>query len=173
MVAPFPLVLREADINPEIDATFSLVDKAVYTIRNIRGEMKVPPGTATDVYIIGINGDPHARILKDNLGIVQALVRVGKLEVVTAEPDLGVAATGVVDSLKIAIPLPAEMLVQEKVRLSKEQERLSTSLEKLRTQLSNEEFVAKAPAALLDKQRELRSQTERELEAVQTKLAQL
>ena len=32
--APYPKTIREADINPDINNTFELVDKVVYTIRN-------------------------------------------------------------------------------------------------------------------------------------------
>lgn len=173
LVAPYPQLLNEADLNPTIENTFSLVDRAVYTIRNIRGEMKVPPGIPIDIHLVGEANDPQLHTLDENQSIIASLVRMGTLTVHTSEPNLPFVATGVLDRLKIMIPVPAELLKQERTRLTKEQERLSDNLAKLDQQLSNQEFVANAPAALIAKQRELRQQTQSELDSLQQKLSQL
>ena len=163
IVSPYPQVVRDSDMNPHIDHTFDLVERVIYTIRNIRGEMKLATNVATDVYIIGNEGDPTYTLLKKHLNIVSALIRSKKIEMHTQEPKLGFASTGVIDTLKIMIPLPEELIKQEKVRLAKEQERLATSLDKIRSQLSNEEFVGKAPPQLIEKQKSMMQQTEKEL----------
>lgn len=170
IVSPYPKVILEGDINPEIDYTFDLVERVVYTIRNIRGEMKVAPGTATDVHIVGKAGDANLEILRKQSHIVSSLVRTKNVEIHTEEPALGFASTGVVDTLKIMIPLPDEMLQQEKGRLIKEQERLSASLDRIKTQLSNDDFVSKAPPQLIEKQRALMASTEKELSEIAGKL---
>jgi valyl-tRNA synthetase len=46
-------------------------------------------------------------------------------------------------------------------------------LEKMRAQLENKEFVDKAPAALIDKQRDTLLQTENKLKEIDTKLLSL
>ena len=63
---PYPQALRETDLNPAAEAAFALMEQVVYTIRNIRGEMKLPPGAATDVYIIGQAEDPDWKVIQDN-----------------------------------------------------------------------------------------------------------
>lgn len=173
IIAPYPQVIREADINPQIEKTFHLVGELVYTIRNIRGEMKLPPNATTDVHIVGSDNDPAFKIAKDGLPIITALVRTNILKTHTAEPQLGMASASLVHGLKVIIPIPQELLQQEQGRLSKEKERLQLSLEKLQAQLSNEEFVSRAPPHLIEKQRTLLSQTEKELELVVTKLKDL
>lgn len=171
IVAPYPKVIRESDINPEIDQTFSMMEQVIYTIRNIRGEMKLSPGIATDLYIIGEAADTDWQIIKSNIQMIAALVRTQKIEVLTAQPSLGFTCTGVYRSLKIILPLPEELLKQELQRLTKEKDKLAISLEKLRTQLSNADFVSRAPAQLIEKQQQQLAQGENELKEISQKLA--
>lgn len=173
IVAPYPRVIREGDINPKIDETFALVERVVYSIRNIRGEMKLTPGMATDVHIVGKSTDSQYQIVDQNRSIIQALVRTNKIEMHTQEPKVGFACTGAVDTLKIMVPLPEEMLKQEKTRLHKEKERLTLSLEKVRSSLGNPDFVSKAPPALIEKQQQQCTQTEKELAEISAKLNEL
>ncbi len=43
IVSPFPKVIRSSDMNDEINRSFKVLGEVVYAIRNIRGEMKIPP----------------------------------------------------------------------------------------------------------------------------------
>lgn len=173
IIAPYPQVIRESDCNRAIDETFDLVGNVVYTIRNIRGEMKLPPNAATDVHIVGAETDPALDVIKHNMNIITALVRINTFQTHTQEPAIGLSATGVLNTLKVIIPIPEDLLKQEKIRLSKEQERLSTSLEKMRQQFSNPDFVSKAPPQLIEKNKNLMQQTEKELSEVTAKLKKI
>lgn len=173
IVAPYPQIIRESDINAEIDQTFDGVEKVIYAIRNIRGEMKLTPGTATDVYIMGSRANPLYGILEKNGKIVQALVRINTFELTEAEPTVGFASTALLDGMKIIIPLPEELVKQEKKRLEKERERLVVNLDKLKAQFENADFVSKAPPQLLEKQKTLMDKTEKELEEITVKLGQI
>jgi valyl-tRNA synthetase len=168
LVAPYPTKLDET--NQEIEDLFHLMEQIVYTIRNIRGEMKLSPGTATDVYIIGQSDDPEWQAVREHVTIIAALVKTTKIIVQTQEPTIGFACTGIYHALKIQLPLPDEMLKQEKIRLNKEQEKLEVSLEKLQNQLSNSDFVNRAPAQLIEKNKAQLSQTEQELREIKEKL---
>ncbi len=173
IIAPYPTVVRNEDIDADINNAFALVEQTVYTIRNIRGEMKLPPSTATDVHIIGRNGGSSLETLRTNSGIIQALVRTHKIEIHHSEPQLEFASTGMVGPLKVMIPLPADLVDRERSRLDKEQVKLTQAVEKLRGQLQNQAFVDKAPANLIEKQRSLLEQNERKLDEISDKLKQL
>lgn len=170
MVSAYPQVIRTQDINPEIEQAFSSVEKVVYAIRNIRGEMKIPPGTPSEVFIVGNAKDPLFNLIQKHRDIISALVRISSLQFHKEELKTGLSSTAVVESIKIQIPLPEQMQKQELTRLEKEKERLTTSLEKVRTQLNNAEFVQNAPPALIDKQKQLLQKTEQELKAIIDKL---
>jgi valyl-tRNA synthetase len=173
IVAAYPLVISENAINPQIDQAFDLMEQIVYTIRNIRGEMKLPPGMSTDVYIIGAVNDPEWNIVKENQGMIGALVRTNKVELLNSEPALDFGCTGVCHALKIILPLPQDMLKQEKSRLIKEKEKLIVALDKIALQLNNSEFVSRAPAPLIEKMQNQQRQTEKELQEIQAKLETL
>lgn len=170
IIAPYPQVIRESDINPKINATFALMEQVVYTIRNMRGEMKIPPTTATDIYVIGNASDPDFEIVQNSSSIISALIRTHKITVSTVEPHIGLSSTGVQNKLKIMLPLPEEMLQQEKNRLAKEREKVIASIQKLESQLNNQEFVARAPAQLIEKQQAQLKQSQNELAEMERKL---
>ncbi|WP_039358515.1 valine--tRNA ligase [Candidatus Protochlamydia amoebophila] len=171
LVAPYPLRIGEK--NQKVEALFALMEQIVYTIRNIRGEMKLSPGTATDVYIIGQADDPEWQSAREHITMISALVKTRQILVETEEPKIGFACTGVYHALKIQLPLPEELLKQEKTRLNKEQEKLEISLEKLKNQLSNTDFVSRAPVHLIEKQNQQLFQTEQELREIKEKLMTL
>lgn len=173
IVAPYPQLVRAADLAPSIEDTFALVENMVYTIRNIRGEMKLPINVATAIHIVGKAGDAHFNIIDNHRHIIAALVKTTGIEMHQDEPSIGFASTGLLDGLKVVIPLPEELLNQEVARLQKEKERLGASVERLRNQLANQEFVANAPKQLVDKQKASLLQTEKELAEVGSKLASL
>lgn len=168
-VAPFP-VPRETDINADAEQAFSFMEKVIYTIRNIRGEMKLPPGTATDIHIVGSPSHSDFQMVEKNQGMITSLVKTKNVQFHAAEPNLGFSSFGLIESLKIAIPLPSEMLNQEKDRLIKEQDKLNAALEKLREVLSNPEFISKAPPQLIEKQKNAYTQNEKELAEITAKL---
>lgn len=173
IVAPYPQVIRESDINPEIDTTFDLVERVVYAIRNMRGEMKLPPGMATDVQVIGQESDPNFSIIKHNKGIITALVKTNAFEMHTNEPNSGFAGTAMIDKLKIRLPLPEQMAQQESTRLTKERDRLEANVSRMQVQLSNADFVKNAPPQLIEKQQQQLEQAKNELHAITDKLKSL
>lgn len=170
IVSPYPKPIRENDINQKIDETFAVMEEVVYTIRNIRGEMKLPPGISTDIYIINPAKDPFFPIVQENSKIISSLVKTNKIEFHQNEPKIGFASTGVFHSLKIMIPLPEDLVQQEINRLSKEKERLESALEKIQIQLSNTDFVSRAPTHLIEKHQKQLSQNEKELKEIKEKL---
>lgn len=170
IVAPYPQVICKEDINADINHAFCLVGQIIYSIRNIRGEMKIPPAKETAVHIVGSPTSSNLSIVTKNSNIIKALVRTNSIQFHTHEPQLGFTSTGTIEDLKIIIPMPEDLSQHELERLDKERERLTKLLEKLHTQISNPEFAGKAPPELISKQKDLLSRTEKELDEVTSKL---
>lgn len=171
MVAAYPQVIRESDRAPEIESNFAIVEKVVYAIRNLRGEMKLPPGAAIDIHISGDSGSSSYQALKNNGNILQALIKTNSLTLASEDPaEQRPACTAFAEGLKITVPIPAELLAQEAARLKKEQEKLLTSSERLRQQLANPEFTQNAPAQLVEKQKQQLQQSELDLQEIAQKL---
>jgi valyl-tRNA synthetase len=174
LVAPYPTVIRRSDLAPHIDKAFAVVEEVVYAIRNVRGEMKIPPSAATDIHIIGDANSDTFQAVANNSNILKALIKTNLVELHSgSEPKIDHASTALVQGLKIAIPIPQEMLAKEKIRLQKEQEKTAASLERIKAQLDNQEFVKNAPPQLIEKQRQLLQKTEAELQEITLKLSGL
>ncbi len=173
IIASYPTVIRESDCHTDIDHAFEIIERIVYTIRNLRGEMKLPINVVTDVHVIGPEKEEQIMLIKENLSIIQALVKINKFELHSDEQHFGAASSTIIGNLKICIPIPEELLKQEKARLIKEKERLTLTIDKMRNQLLNQEFVAKAPPTLIQKHTAQLAQNEKELTDVLTKLDQM
>lgn len=160
IVAPYPTVIAEADIDPEIEKTFALMDRIVHAVRNIRAEMQLAPNILTDLLLKAPENDPTLALLQQNEGMLKALVRIGKIEPGEAQ---GFAASSVIEGLTLIIPLPEEMKEKERLRLVKQQEKLIQQEHQMRTKLANEKFVEKAPKELIDECRHQLQQIENQL----------
>ena len=64
-------MICESDLHPDIEERFAFLEKIIYTIRNIRGEMNIPPNVATDIYLMGD--------FQENLELLRALVKIDKI----------------------------------------------------------------------------------------------
>jgi valyl-tRNA synthetase len=164
----YPTVVLQEAISLEIEDTFNLIDQVVYAIRNIRGEMKLAPSMSTDIYLVTSNSK-----IKENSGIISALVPTKKIFITNQEPSLVFKGTCMIEDIKIHIPLPEEMQQQEKLRLQKEKEKQALQLKKIHDQLSNQAFIEKAPRPLVDKLEDQLKQTKESLNEIEKKLNEL
>ncbi|MCH9703499.1 MAG: valine--tRNA ligase [Chlamydiae bacterium] len=158
-LAAYPKPFKKEDV--EAEESFAFVQKVVHQIRNIRGEMKIPPQMAVDLYFSN----------EVESSIISALVKTGKVEVTKKAPEFDFAAMAAIGSLKVTIPLPAELAEKEKQRLSKERERISQSLEKTRQLLANDSFLEKAKPELITAKKKSLEQMEEELATINQKLS--
>lgn len=173
IIAAYPQVIRLVDIDPEIEKTFAFLDEVIRTIRNIRAEMQLPPGTATDIHIHASAVEEQRSLIETNVGIIQALVRVQNIAFSAEEKKLPFSASSLVGNLKIVIPLPQEFKEKEKIRLLKEKEKSIAQQNSLRGQLANTAFLEKAPPALIEKLKGQLLQMEKELEETIKKLEEI
>lgn len=170
MVAPYPQVIDEQMIDKKAEEAFRLFEEIIYAVRNIRGEMKLPPNVSTPIHIIGNPALEQSQLIESHKSIISALVKTSGVELHQIEPKLAFASTAMVCGFKIIIPLPEELEKKEELRLIKEKERIGQAIEKTKTQLENPNFIERAPTALVDKLKlQLKSAIE-EFQEVENKL---
>lgn len=172
IVAPYPQPFCLNQIK-NVQEDFDFLQKIVYAVRNIRGEMKIPPGTASDVFFVSQDQDPKRLLVQENLLVITALVKIGKAHFAEVDPQQALSSMNVIDTLKVIIPIPEELAKQEFLRLKKEEDRLQILLEKTQVQLANEDFVKRAPQELIAKQNDLLQKTQNELAEVRFKLEKI
>jgi len=171
MISAWPQSISEfADADAERD--FALLQELIGAIRNIRGEMNVPAGKTADVLIAG-NGQ-YSQIISGNMNYFKHLARVSSIR---CHPNLRrpkLAASAVVKNLELFVPLAGLINVKvERGRLEKERARIERLLESLNIHLHSHEFLAKAPEAVVTRERQKKSELEVSLGKVESNLAQL
>jgi len=170
IIAPYPTLIAEKDIQPRIDQTFALMDQVLHAVRTIRAEMQLPPNVTTPLFIQGKKEDPHVKVVEENQGMLKALVRVGEMHFGEKKVPEGFTASQMVNNLTLIIPLPEEMREKEKIRLEKLQEKLIQQENQMRSQLANENFVQRAPKELVEKSRQNLANVEKQLAEIGKKL---
>ncbi len=123
---------------------------AVRAIRNRRAEMNVPPSKKAKVYI----ATAHKATFKQGGVFMQRLASASEVEIADSfEIDGSVCI--VTQDAKIYIPMGELVDFEaEKARLNKELAAVQKDLDFVNNKLSNENFVAKAPANVVAAQRE-------------------
>ncbi len=169
--APYPTIVYPADIDSAIEDEFAKADSLVHAIRTIRAEMQIPPGTPSSLIIVA--SEENLQFAEKHAGILQALVRLEKIQYSTKDMELPSSSNAIVGDYKLILPLPAELKEKEKVRLVKEQEKLIQEQHRARAQLGNADFVEKAPSHLVEKLRAAAAQAEKELFEISQKLEKL
>jgi valyl-tRNA synthetase len=171
MIAPWPVAGERDEAAEE---HFTVLIELVRSIRNARAESNVEPGRWIEAEVFAGRRAAAFEEARLELGLL-ARIADDKL-VIHAEPpheieqSLTVVAADVVASLPLAgmVDLDAERsrLEKELVQAQEEQKRANASLQ-------NEAFVSRAPAQVVDQQRNrLRVSTE-QIEVLTRRLAQL
>ena len=171
VIAPWPEAGDPEWISDSEEADAALVQEAVDCLRNVRGELDVPPREATDVYVSG----PAESIerLRAHAGWFNALVPITELRF-DAEPDAGqFASTGVIHDTSISVIVPASMLEAERARVEKEIARLEKEVDRLGKKLGNESFTSRAPEAVVAKEQDKLTRAESELAQLRDKQSSL
>ena len=149
MVSDWPVYKEEFDFSVE-EQEMDRIMEAIRAIRNRRAEMNVPPSKKAKYFIATAYKDTF-----EKAGIfMQRLASCSEAEVGDSFEIDGAVCIVTADA-KIYIPL-GELVDfdQEIARLNKEKEKVLKDLEFIDKKLNNENFVAKAPKAVVDGQRE-------------------
>ena len=122
----------------------------IKSIRNTRAEKKVSDNKKINCEILIKNN-----IYKDTLAYIQKLALIDELKVVEQSEFSSNAVTLTFNDVVVNLPLDSMVdSVAEKERIEKEIIRLQSEIERSERLLSNEGFVAKAPAKLIDSEKE-------------------
>ncbi|PKN05877.1 MAG: valine--tRNA ligase, partial [Deltaproteobacteria bacterium HGW-Deltaproteobacteria-7] len=151
MVSKFP-VAAEAGENQAAEKEMEMLMEIITSIRNIRGEMRIPPSQKLKV-LISVADEQTKKTIETGRGYILNLSNLESLavEVNLVEPR-GVA-TGVVGATKIFVPLSGIVdIAGEKARLEKELAKVSKDLEQSSRKLSNSDFRDKAAPEIIQKE---------------------
>ena len=153
MRQPFP-VSDGARLDPQAESDIEWIKAVITVIRNIRGEMRIPPGKALDVYLHNGKDIDRERLAANH----NFMCRLAKLERITwlnAEDSAPASATGLVGDMEILVPMAGLIDKDAEIeRLGKEIEKLRKEVARGESKLRNPNFVDKAPDEVVAKERE-------------------
>ena len=153
IVKPFPIV-DEALYCAPAESEIVWLQDFILGIRQVRGEMNIPPGKILPCFIQNLNSQDEV-FVSNNMSI---LLTLGKLENITQlnknEPAPE-SATTLVGEMRVLIPLTGLIdKNQEITRLNKEINKLTLKQRQFSGKLSNEKFITAAPRAVVEKERQ-------------------
>ncbi|WP_145501095.1 valine--tRNA ligase [Yersinia similis] len=153
MLQPFP-EYDASQVDEQALSDLEWIKQTIIAVRNIRAEMNIAPGKPLEVMLRGANTQAQRRVL-ENQSFIQSLARLSSLTLL-AEGDKGpVSVTKLVEGAEVLIPMAGLIdKATELDRLAKEVAKLDAEIERIEGKLGNEGFVARAPEAVVAKERE-------------------
>jgi valyl-tRNA synthetase len=148
---PEPCRFRE---HPQAAADMERVMEVISAIRNIRGEMDVPPSKEIAV-ILSCGSEESLRLMKHNEGAIIGLVRISDLAIGIDIEQPQDASIQVAGDVQIFVPLKGLVDVEaEEQRLLKEIGKIEKEIEQFSKKLESPAFVDRAPAEIVAKERQ-------------------
>ena len=162
----------EVNAAAKADTNIDLVIHIISEIRTIRAEMNVPLSARPSLQIRGAD-TAHQRIITDMQAAILRLARVEAIDFTSGDFPKGTALTSI-SGLDVGLPLSGILdFDAERARLNKEIAAGETEAAKIAGKLNNENFVAKAPEAVVAENRRRLEEEQTRIAALQAALARL
>jgi len=147
MLAAYP----HADLSRLDEAAEARVERLkalAYACRNLRGEMNLSPAQRMPLLVAGGGAD-----IGEFAPILQALGKLSEVQIVDELPADAVAPVAVVGATRMMLKVEID-LAAERARLAREIDKLEKQIAIARNKLGNDSFVARAPATVIDQERQ-------------------
>lgn len=140
------------------DAEIDWIIRLVSEVRSVRAQMNVPAGAKIPLVLRGASPETADRITRNK----DMIERLARLESIKASDETPAGAIqSVVDEATLFLPLADVIDIDaERARLAKEIGKIDGEIKKIDGKLGNEKFLSKAPEAVIEEQRERRTDAE-------------
>ena len=171
MTQPYP----QADsgrLRPEAEKQMDFLIEIIRAIRNLRAEMNCPPAKQVRVLLFGTG--PEIAFLKGQEAYLRALARAGSVQYLTSGERPSGAATAVVRTMEVYLPLDEMINIQEeRERLLKEIPKVEGELARVQNKLGNQEFLTHAREEVVQKERGKLQEFEERLQTLRRSLQRI
>ncbi|WP_373097031.1 valine--tRNA ligase [Zhongshania sp.] len=153
MLQAYPLAEHEQIDNDAI-ADAEWLKGVILAVRNIRGEMNVPPGKALSL-LLKNGSDEDFRRLNSNRQALCKLAKLDDIQWLLATDEAPMSATQLLGSMEVLVPMSGLIdKTAEIARLEKEVQKLDKEIQRIQGKLGNAGFLDKAPADVVAKEQE-------------------
>ena len=141
--------------DPPAEKNLMHIQGLIYEVRNLRGEMNVPPSRNVEIWLRC--PDPALRVLADRYRENFLILAKGAdlLYLGDAEKPPAASISAVYQGVEIFIPVKGVIQFEEELkRLEKELQKSRKDSQGTEIKLSNEDFLRKAPAEVIQKEKD-------------------
>ncbi|MFP1727213.1 valine--tRNA ligase [Lonsdalea quercina] len=153
MLQPFPAfdaALEDSQALHDLE----WIKQTIIAVRNIRAEMNIAPSKPLEMLLRDSNAEAQRRVA-ENLSFIKTLARLDSIDVMPAGDKGPVSVAKLVDGAELLIPMAGLIdKASELDRLAKEVAKIDGEIARIESKLANEGFVARAPEAVVAKERE-------------------
>lgn len=170
MVAGFP----DPEECPEDEAALremNILMNVITGVRNIRGEMNIPPSRKANI-VIDVPDTDHVAWLEKNSSHIRTLARAEEISIAKGAVKPEASATAVSDNIQVHVQLKGLLdFEEEKKRLRKRIGKIEKDMQVSRNKLANEGFLQKAPAEIVAEVRQKVAEADMTLENLNKNLS--
>ena len=166
MRQPYPMPQPEK-IDEQAEQWMLQLKAMTDACRNLRGEMQLSPAQKVPLLLEG-----DRALLESFAPYLQALAKLSEVQVLATLPNDSPAPVSVVGNAKLMLKVEID-IAAERERLGKEIARLEGEIVKANGKLSNESFVARAPAQVVAMEKERLANFSGTLEKLREQIAKL
>ncbi|MEX1034022.1 MAG: valine--tRNA ligase [Cellvibrionaceae bacterium] len=172
MYAPYPIADPDKQDSQAV-ADIEWVKHFIIGIRNIRGEMQLSPGKLLSIYCKNGNVEDRRRV-EENHQYLGKLAKLESIQWLEADDEEPLSATALVGDMDILVPM-ADLIDkdEESHRLQKEIDKRNKELKQVEGKLNNANFVDKAPADVVDKEKVKARELGAALEKLESQLTRI
>jgi valyl-tRNA synthetase len=173
MLQPYPQPPDFAASDARAEADIEWLKSMVTALRRVRSELNVAP--AKQVALLLADGNAADRTRAERFDSqLRFLNKLERIEFIADAGTAPAAATAVVGELKLLVPLAGLVdLGAERARLDKELKRVEGEIGKCRNKLASDTFVANAPPAVVEQERQRLADWSAQLDALAAQRAKL
>jgi len=159
MIAPYPEPARPL-MDDRAEADMETVMDTVRSIRNLRAQVGAAPGKPVNVAVT--SGSAHLRqVIEENIDSIRTLARVGSLSVRSERPPEGKYVTAHLADVDVYLEVAGLLDVEKELaRIANELASIERDLARSAAKLGNEDFLSRAPAEVIEKERRIKAELE-------------
>ena len=175
MLAKYPTVDELKGLLPaeddNVEEIADVILNIVRTVRNLKSEIGIDSRKKTAV-VLKVTRAEFVDVLKSHAYYVTELAAADPITFADEKPAH--AMSGVVDGAEVFLPLEGLIDTQKEIaRLTKELDKLRTMAKSTANKLNNERFISKAPAQVVQSERDKLAATNEKISALEQRIKQL
>ncbi|WP_424404738.1 valine--tRNA ligase [Pasteurella sp. PK-2025] len=152
MLQAFPQFEQSA-LDYQAEAEINWMKEVIVAVRNIRAESNIPPSKGLDLLLRNLS-EADQNSLENNRTLIQAMAKLDSIRVLDENEEALLSVAKLVNNAELLVPMAGFINKEaELTRLNKEIEKYQGEIQRIENKLANEAFVAKAPPAVIEKER--------------------